>query len=265
MSPSRHCLDLTSCTFYAYNISMNKTIKQAELKEAEFYQIISDGIPSCKQILKDLRNFPAVLYDAFDDSYSTTTEFVKSKITNPKTGRNFIPQAMRFLVHNYLSQKHIRSRLVDENDIEENEDIIWDKKVLVNNGIAGNIFGYDYRVFKAIKSNDIKNKLPPPVTAPKRKYYNQEHLKAYQLQLMNFKDKAHAIHFRPHLVFLWDIDKKHFINLYLSVPKYANEYSFGQYYTELIPHPATVITGTDDANMNDLQLKLEKDSGVLQL
>lgn len=188
---------------YAYNNNMKSTIEQQGLTEEEFYQNISEGIPSCEKILGEIPKFISALQDAFDDSHSKCRGFLSENGKIQKANKQFYPPMMRFLVHNYLEQEGVKNKLVDQHDAPVNENETkqmknWEPDVLASNGIAGIFSGYNYRVLKAIKYKatngelqevkEIKDLLPPPGSYdpenPKCKFYCQVHLKAYQQYFM---------------------------------------------------------------------------------
>jgi len=156
-----------------------------------------------------------MLYDAFGYSMVRSREALKDT-HNKKAQKWFKPTQIRFYVQDFISQKGIRAQLVDEND----EEVIFEPRVLPGNGIAGNISGYQYRILKIFKGG-----LPPPVTESRKGYYRQDHLKSYQPMLLNLSnDGAGVITAKPNLVYLWDIIKNQVI-LYFAVPKSALSYA----------------------------------------
>ena len=115
-------------------------------------------LPDATDLLEPLENFHSVLYDAFGHSIARTREAL-SKTYNKKSTRMFRPHAIRFYVHDFLSHKGIRAQLVDENDKADDIEELFAPKVLSNNGIAGIIHGYPFRILKIYNGG-----LPPPVT-----------------------------------------------------------------------------------------------------
>lgn len=232
---------------------MKKTTRQPTFSEEDFYQIISKGIPSPQQVLDELNDFTSILYDAFDDANSKIAEFLKANAIKKRTEIWVAPALARFFVHNYLDLEGIKAQLVNENDeIEdsgESEVITWEQKVLSNNGIAGIIKGYNYRILKALNGDT-----PPPNSGPKRVFYNQPHLKAYQPLLIPSDNTAKSKILLPNIIFLWELVDHKYIQLYLSIPKYANKYGYSTE-TQRIPHPATTIKRESDEVFDEAQTK----------
>lgn len=262
------CYLLTLRLKSAYNFSMKSTIKQQGLSEQEFFQNISKGIPSPEIVLNEISEFISALQDAFDDSHSRCKDFLSDNGTVPKANRQFYPQMMRFLVHNYLDADGVKNRLVDENDAPINEvegerEKEWKPSVLASNGIAGKIRGYNYRVLKAVKyrmlkgqlveSKRLEDLLPPPGSYdpenPKCKFYCQSHLKAYQQYLILPEDYKIPI-LKPNLIFVWDIEG--FIKLYLAIPKSGNGRQASIYSMVEIKHPAEMIKPNGQTVSNEI-------------
>lgn len=108
-----------------------------------------------------------------------TNEIVRTA-HNKRAAKWFYAEAIRFYAHDFMSQKGISARLVNEKDKqEEGEESVWNPKVLAGNGIAGNINGYEYRMLKVFNGG-----LPPAVSNKRKEFYNQSHLKAYQPPLI---------------------------------------------------------------------------------
>jgi len=250
---------------------MESTLKQQFLTEEEFYEIISKGIPPSQQVLAELDNFISKLQDAFDDANPKANEFLNQNGRIRKANRQLYPHLIRFLVHNYLRVEGIKTKLVNEDDeviTEDNEyqRPIGQPDILASNGIAGRIKGYNYRVLKA-----LNGKLPPPgssdMNSPKRRFYCQDHLETYQPYLIP-PDKPTEPISKPNIIFLWDVDRKNFIKLYLSVPKWGNEIKAVDYYTELIPHPVTKVTPdiqeieSHEEFIHDETMKIKKKSVI---
>ena len=143
---------------------------QISIAQEELQQFTGQPMPEAKDLFAPLDKFHSVLYDAFGHSLARTREAL-SKTHNKKSTRMFRPQAIRFYVHDFLSQKGIKAQLVDENDDNEQDEGVFKSKVLPNNGIAGNINGYPYRILKIFNGG-----LPPPVSTPRKRYYSQPHL-----------------------------------------------------------------------------------------
>jgi hypothetical protein len=262
---------------------MKGTMLQQELTEQEFYQFISKGI-SCEEILSELSKFVEMLQNAFDDSHSRCKDFLTRNGKIKKANRQFYPQMMRFLVHNYLEADGIKNQLVDENVMITNENegrkgSKWQPSVLASNGIAGIILGYSYRVFKALKykyskghliePKRLEDLLPPPGSSepdsPKCKFYCQSHLKAYQQHLMLPEDYEKPA-LKPNIIFLWDVDKNGFIKLYLVIPKWGNGRQASVYGVSEIKHPAETIVSekptTIDHNIIEITASKIKEQNI---
>lgn len=205
----------------------------------EAQQIKGKILPEAKELFDPLEQFHSVLYDAFWHSLARTREAL-SKTHNRKSTRMFRPQAIRFYVHDFLSHKGIKARLVDENDDIEQDDDLFDSRVLPNNGIAGDIYGYPYRILKIFNGG-----LPPAVTKPRKDYYSQTHLEGYAPMLQGLANgKVSKITLKPNLVYLWElVNKNRSIKLYLAIPKRWRLYATTK--VEFIPNPITTMKHTE--------------------
>jgi hypothetical protein len=187
-----------------------------------------------EDLLSPLRDFHSVLWDAFLDAQVRTNEGVKGA-ANRRAIRNFYPVSMRFHVLNFLSQKGIKSRLLNERDEEMGEEEDWKPDVLANNGIGGIVDGHEIRILKMYRGG-----LPPATSQARKQFYNQSHLRMYQPRLpLPLEDSGpDYVAFKPNVVYLWDITKGR-LGLHYAVPKHYSLYDS----TELIniPNPLTEI------------------------
>jgi hypothetical protein len=162
----------------------------------------------------------------------------------------FRPHAIRFYVHDFLSHKGIKAQLVDENDAEQDEGI-FKPRVLPNNGIAGDIYGYPYRIL-----NMYNGGLPPPVTKPRKIFYSQPNLEGYAQMLPGLDNgKPPKIIIKPNLVYLWElVNKNKSVNLYLAIPKHHLLYATTK--IKFIPNPITTMKLTEIEDKTDIEIKL---------
>ncbi|MFC1910488.1 hypothetical protein ACFLXC_04290 [Chloroflexota bacterium] len=237
----------------AYNFIMNSTNEQQILTEPYFCKIISKGLPSCQEVLNETDKLVPVLQDAFDDAHSKTMDFIGKNENVPKTNKNFYPSMMRYLVHNFLGDKGIKSRLVNDKDDDiDNKTSIWESNVLASNGIAGIYNDYNYRVLKAarfrfvngklIKVTDLKD-LVPIISSDnpdnlKYKFVCQSHLKGHQQYLIP-PENYDIPKLKANIMFLWDFDE--FIKLYLAIPNGINYKNVILHDIVPIKHPAETI------------------------
>jgi len=229
---------LTFCPDYAYIISMDTKIKELMTQEV-FQEIASKPLPKAEELFLPLTKWHSTLYDAFGYSFTRTREVLRNT-HNRKSTRMFRPQAIRFFVHDFLSQKGVKAQLVDKNDDieEESEDEAFQPRVLPSNGIAGSINGYEYRVL-----NMYKGGLPPPVSPKRIEYYNQPHLKGYKQLLPGLEDYTdYKAVLKPNLIYLWNIVKNR-VDLYLAIPKHSTLYATTE--VALIPNPIISIKQVD--------------------
>lgn len=215
----------------------------------EVQQIKGKLLPDPKELFVPLERFHSVLYDAFGYSLARTREAL-SKTHNRKSTRMFRPQAIRFYVHDFLSQKGIKAQLVDENDNVEEDEIEFKPRVLPNNGIAGNVYHYPYRILHLYNGG-----LPPPVTTPRKIYYSQPHLEGYAPMLPGLANgKSSEIIVKPNLVYLWElVNRNKSIKLYLAIPKHHLLYATTK--VEFIPHPITTIKETQIEETSDIEIQ----------
>jgi hypothetical protein len=212
---------------------MNETKMQTPMTLEDFQQIANKPLPTPDELLAPLNKFHSILYDAFGYSLVRTRDVLKDT-QNRKSARMFRPHAIRFYVHDFLSQKGIKAQLIDEDDEPETNDEIFGSRVLANNGIAGHIRGYEFRILKI-----VNKRLPPPITKPRQEFYSQTHLKEYKPAFPGFYDgNTKKTHLKPHLVYLWDIVHGR-INIYLAIPKHYLLYAETK--ITLIPNPITAI------------------------
>jgi len=206
---------------------------QTLMTQEEFQQIANRPLPTAEELFIPLNKFHSLLYDAFGYSLVRSQEALR-KTHNKKSTKWFRPQAIRFYVHDFMSQKGIKAQLVDENDDTEENGVVFKPRVSPNNGIAGNINGYEYRILKIFNGG-----LPAPVSKPRRDYYSQVHLKEYEPSLPGLLgNTTKNITLKPNLIYLWDIVDKHII-LYLAIPKHHLLYSTTA--LTLIPNPITTM------------------------
>ncbi len=210
---------------------------QTLITQDDFQRIAEKPLLTAEELFVPLNRFHSILYDAFGYSL-TRTQRVLRKTHNKKSKIWFQPQAIRFYVHDFLSQEGVKARLVDEKDVVEDDEVPFDPRVLPSNGIAGNIEGFEYRVFKIFKGG-----LPPPVSLKRKEYYSQPHLKAYKLMLpglANYVTNRPAL--KPNLIYIWEVVKKS-INLYVVIPEHHLLYATTK--LTLIPNPITTMKQTE--------------------
>ncbi len=215
----------------------------------EIRQIEGKILPDAKELFASLDKFHSVLYDAVGHSLARTREAL-SNTHNRKSTRMFRPQAIRFYVHDFLSHKGIKAQLVDENDTIEQDEVIFKQRVLPNNGIAGNIYGFPYRIL-----NIYNGGLPPPVTKPRKIYYSQPHLEGYAQMLPGLDNgKPHEIIAKPNLIYLWElVNNNKSVNLYLAIPKHHLLWATTK--IEFIPHPITTMKQTEIEEISDVAIQ----------
>lgn len=225
---------------WTYIISMKSTKAQAPFRMDEFQQLISGALPSPSQLLVRLTKFHALLYDGFGQASARAGEFLKGS-HNKKTSKWFRPQAIRFCVHDFLAQKGIEAQLVDENDEIEDTEPLFEPIVLPGNGIAGSVYGYEYRVLKAYQGG-----LPPAISQKRKDYYNQKHLKVYEPVMRLFDDElwiGKTRILKPNLVYVWELVKGQ-VKLYLAVPKHYALYKTTP--LVFVPNPITTMRAEPD-------------------
>ncbi len=206
---------------------------QILVTQEAFQQIANRPLPTAEELFIPLNKFHSLLYDAFGYSLVRSQEVLR-KTHNKQSTKWFRPQAIRFYVHDFMSQKGIKAQLVDDNDDTEEDGVIYKPRVSANNGIAGNINGYQYRILKIFNGG-----LPPPVSKIRKEYYSQPHLKGYNPMLPGLSDATTKnITLKANLIYLWDIVDKHII-LYLAIPKHHLLYLTTA--LTVIPNPITTM------------------------
>lgn len=212
---------------------MKTATSQQKEKQEHSYQIISEMIPPSRVVLKDMEKLIRILYSAFDETNSEVLEYLRSQKDvdqKKKLDKWFQSPFMRYLVHRYLHDEGIKTLLEEDNDDELVPE--WSQAILSNNGLSGTFSGYTHRILKA-----VNGKLPPPGPSERKKaYYRQSHMQQAYLIPPDYLDdnKPH-----PNIVFLWELDNKNAIQLYLSIPKSGDEKQAFDYYTVPIEHPVT--------------------------
>lgn len=220
---------------------------QTLMTQDDFQQIANKPLPTAEELFVPLNRFHSILYDAFGYSLTRTREALR-KTHNKKSKIWFQPQAIRFYVHDFLSQEGIRARLVDEKDVVEDNEVLFDPRVLPSNGIAGNIDGYEYRILKIFNGG-----LPPPVSPKRKEYYSQPHLKAYKIMLPGLSSYAtNKPLLKPNLIYIWEVVKNS-INLYLAIPKHHLSYATTK--LTLIPNPITTMKQTKVEEKIDVEIQ----------
>lgn len=234
--PTHEQLDKMS--HQAYIISMRRTTPQPPLSQEEYEDLIRERhFPNGEDLLSPLEAFHSTLWDALLDAQVRTNEIVKTA-RNKSTTKWFYAQAMRFFVHNFMSDKGVEARLVNEKDEDlEAAEPDWDQKVLAGNGIAGKIKGYEYRLLKVFNGG-----LPPPVSLKRTAWYSQSHLAGYQPPLLP-SASGDDFRLKPNLVYLWEIDRGK-LKLYLAIPKHSA--LFASTPLTYIPNPITTIKAPGD-------------------
>lgn len=192
------------------------------------------ALPTAEDLLPALSKFHSILYDAFGYSATRSREALKDT-HNKQATKWFRPQSIRFYVHCFLSLKGLPSQLVDENGNIEDDKTIFKPQVLANNGIAGTIMGYPYRIYKMFNGG-----LPIPVSENQKKYYNQAPLEGIKLPFPGFlEDQPDIIIPKPNLLYVWQIVKNITPILYYAVPHNALLYATTP--LTLIPNPITTM------------------------
>lgn len=222
---------------------------QVSIKQDKFQQFVEQQLPEAQELFTPLDKFHSVLYDAFGHSLARTREAL-SQTHNKKSTRMFLPQSIRFYVHDFLSLKGIKAQLIDENDDTEQDEVVFKSKVLPSNGIAGTIYGYPYRILKIFNGG-----LPPPVSKPRKIYYSQPHLQGYAPMLPGLATgKSPKFISKPNLLYLWElINNNRSINLYLAIPKHHLLYATTN--IELIPNPITAMKPTEVEDKTDIEIQ----------
>jgi hypothetical protein len=231
---------------------MSKVKLQTAMTPENFQQIAGKPLPTAEELFIPLNKWHSLLYDAFGSSLPRSRDVLKN--THSKAASKwFRPQIIRFYVHDFLNQKGIKAQLVDDNDDSENNDLVFEPRVLAGNGIAGNINGFEYRILKIFRGG-----LPPPVTEKRKEYYNQPHLEGYQSAFPGLPNDLSYRHLmKPNLVYLWELDKKN-VNLYMAIPKHSHLYAETK--LTLIPNPITAMkqTQTEEAETEKQMTEVEK-------
>lgn len=200
---------------------MNSTKIQRPLTLEEYQDLMKEYVFTTNDdILSLLKSFHLLLYDAFLDAQVKANELVKPA-NNGRTVKWFYPEAIRFYVQDFLGQKGVKARLVNDADDEQKDESEWDPDILPGNGIAGTIKGFEYRIVKMFKGG-----LPPARSDKRKKFYNQSHLESYSPPLPLFSEYVPKNKFtvKPHIVYLWQIVKGK-LNLYFAIPKHYMLYA----------------------------------------
>jgi len=194
----------------------------------------------------------SILFDAFGYSLPRSRDVLKNNHCK-MAAKWFRPQLIRFYINDFLHQEGIPAQLVDDNDNTESENPIYDPRVLAGNGIAGNIFGFEYRILKVFKGG-----LPSPGTPRRKEYYNNiGHMQGFQSPMPGMAiDSSYKYLMKPHLIYLWELNKTKF-NLYLAIPKSPLLYADTK--LMLLTNPITLIKQKEyDKNTQDINTEVNK-------
>jgi hypothetical protein len=222
------------------------------------------SIPEAKEVVGDFEPIIPFLYGAFELAHSIVPEIIRPHIVSCsefKSATKWIyAPFMRFLVQSFLHDDGIQTHLWQETD--ENN-LKWEPRILANNGLAGSFKGYEYRILKAMSSDDLSKKLPPPgYSRVKKRYYRQDHLKAFQPYLLP-PDGMHSQIAKPNMIFLWEtIDNC--VNLYLSCPSWGDEVTAAAYYIVPIEHPVTTYKPSSATDEVPKEIEITKKVGTEQ-
>lgn len=224
---------------------MKSTKIQRPLTQEHYEELIREYTSTTNDdILSLLKAFHLLLYDAFLDAQVKANELIKTA-NNKKTVKWFYPEAIRFYVQDFLSQKGIKARLVNDTDDEQKDESEWDPDVLPGNGIAGTIKGCEYRILKIFKGG-----LPPAASTKRKRFYNQSHLKSYRppLPLLSEYVIKNKFTLGPNIVYLWEIVKGR-LNLYFAIPKHYTLYASTE--CIYIPNPITEIEPVSEERLEE--------------
>lgn len=224
---------------------MKSTKMQQPLTQEDYEELIKKSTSTTDEnILSSLKTFHSILYDAFLDAQVKANELIKTA-NNKKTIKWFYPGAIRFYVLDFMSQKGIKARLVNDRDDEQRDEPEWNPDVLPSNGIAGTIKGFEYRILKVFNGG-----LPPATSAKRRKFYNQLHLKSYKppLPLLSEYIDKNKFTLKPNIIYLWEIIKGK-LNLYFAIPKHYTLYASTK--CVYIPNPITEIESMADERIDE--------------
>ena len=224
---------------------MKSTKIQQPLTQEDYEDLIGEyEFPADENILSLLKSFHLLLYDAFLDAQVKANELIKTA-NNGRTVKWFYPEAIRFYVQDFLSQKGIKARLVNDADDEQKDELEWDPDILPGNGIAGTIKGFEYRIVKMFKGG-----LPPARSDKRKRFYSQSHLESYSPPLPLFSEYVSKNKFtvKPHIVYLWQIVKGK-LNLYFAIPKHYMLYASTK--CTFIPNPITEIEPVSEERIEE--------------
>lgn len=215
---------------------MNKTENQEKFCNQLLAQNITNELPEFVPIYKHVKPMVQFLQDALDYGHQEALDYLKPKKTkgikrgnkNRKKDPWLYSIILRVRVREYLQEKG----LITIYDEESDRLLKWNRQDEPNLGLAGTLDSRNYRILKG-----RNGKLPSIGLSKRRKaFYSQEHMMEPFLI-----PNDHNINLLYNVIFLWDIDKNNFINLYLSCPKeWRNNIAY-DYFTELLPHSATTI------------------------
>ena len=235
---------------------MMKTKNQEDFCKLLLSQNITKELPEFNSISPHVKSLALVIQDALDYGHERALYILKQNINKEtknkrRRKRKNDPWAysliLRMYVQQYLLDKGEHTKLDEQDGVEHD----WEINELPNLGLAGNFDGRNYRILKGrggiLPSLGLSNK--------RKTFYRQDHmLNPYLIP----DDKRPLLY---NVIFLWDIDQKNYINLYLSCPcGWKNGIAF-DYFTELLPHSAlTVITKvtTDEFPEDQSEIVVER-------
>ena len=190
--------------------------EQEQSPVSNFYQNISEFIPPPIEVQRELWTF----YYDLQSSFEEALRLVIDEYFNEKQyaiDKSLLCTMMRYHVKRLMKQKE----KVD----------LFNLKDLNNIGLAGTYKGYSIRILK-----DDDGELPIPNSSDKAAYFCQQ---------LSFFEGVEEKDKRPNIIFLWGLNSNYGLKpMILCCPKYAEKGKdvSSVYFSELLPHPATVGT-----------------------
>jgi hypothetical protein len=221
-----------------------------------------------REIIQDFAPITPIIFTALETAQSVVPDCINLIVKKCKIDNEFLkqicrylePSLMRAILQLLLKSKNIKTLAVFE-DKAKSFDEDWDRLILCNNGLAGNYADRKYRLIKAIKSDILEKKLPPPGQSKiKQAYYSNIHVNQGIFQFFPNDICAKQKH---NSIYLWDKSPSNSILLYLACPKWGRGNRVSTYFVEPIEHPLFLLQAPaiePEDIVNDIPLeKLQTD------
>ncbi|MFC2015021.1 hypothetical protein ACFLUP_03415 [Chloroflexota bacterium] len=215
-----------------------------------------------EEILADFSPITPVIYTSLDTAHAIIPECIEAIVSEREVDEKDLgricaylrPMLMRSIMQIYLKTFDITTSAVKEED-QKPLTGDWDRRILSNNGLTGTYEQRQYRLLKALKSNTLLNKIPPPGhSREKQKFYCNDHM--YQPKMKLYENDNSDI-LKHNALYLWDDYYSDSISLYIACPRWGKGNKVTTYFIDLIEHPIRSIEKpiSTDETMGELHIE----------